>query len=39
MSNYPPNGYNTNVKFNKYKGSYFNNDVDISGGSFDFMKW
>jgi hypothetical protein len=32
MSN-PPNGFNTNTSFNKYKGSYFNNDVDVSGGN------
>jgi len=31
MSN-PPNEYNTNSSFNKYKGTYFNNDVDVSGG-------
>jgi hypothetical protein len=31
MSN-PPNGYNTISGFNKYKGTYFNNDVDVSGG-------
>ena len=31
MSN-PPNGFNTNSTFNKYKGSYFNNDIDVSGG-------
>lgn len=31
MSN-PPNGYNTDVSFNKFKGSYFNDDVDVSGG-------
>ena len=29
----PPNNFNTNTSFNKYKGSYFNNDVDISGGN------
>ena len=28
----PPNSYNSNANFNKYKGTYFNNDVDISGG-------
>jgi hypothetical protein len=32
MSN-PPNGYNTISGFNKYKGTYFNNDVDVSGGN------
>ena len=32
MSNFPPNGYNTISGFNKYKGTYFNNDVDVSGG-------
>ena len=31
MSN-PPNDFNTNTTFNKYKGSYFNDDVDVSGG-------
>jgi hypothetical protein len=31
MSN-PPTAYNTNTTFNKYKGSYFNHDVDVSGG-------
>ena len=29
----PPNDFNTNSTFNKYKGSYFNNDIDISGGN------
>ena len=29
---FPPTNYNTNSSFNKYKGTYFNNDVDISGG-------
>ena len=28
----PPNNYNTKTKFNKYKGSYFNDDIDVSGG-------
>ena len=28
----PPNDFNTNTAFNKYKGSYFNDDVDVSGG-------
>jgi microcystin-dependent protein len=32
MSNYPPTNYNTNSTFNKYKGTYFNNTIDISGG-------
>ena len=32
MSN-PPNGFNTNIGFNKYKGTYFNNDIDVSGGN------
>ena len=32
MSNFPPNEFNTITTFNKYKGSYFNNDVDVSGG-------
>ena len=32
MSN-PPNNFNTNTSFNKYKGSYFNNDIDVSGGN------
>lgn len=31
MSN-PPNGYNTDVSYNKFKGSYFNDDIDVSGG-------
>ena len=31
MSN-PPNNFNTNTSFNKYKGSYFNDDIDVSGG-------
>ena len=31
MSN-PPNGYNTDSTFNKFKGTYFNNDIDVSGG-------
>jgi hypothetical protein len=31
MSN-PPNGYSTISGFNKFKGTYFNNDVDVSGG-------
>jgi hypothetical protein len=29
----PPNDFNTNTSFNKYKGSYFNNDIDVSGGN------
>ena len=29
---YNPPNYNTNANFNKFKGTYFNNDVDISGG-------
>ena len=33
MSNFPPNGYNTISGFNKYKRTYFNNDVDVSGGN------
>jgi hypothetical protein len=33
MSNFPPNGYNTISGFNKYKGTYFNNDIDVSGGN------
>ena len=28
----PPNSYNSNANFNKFKGTYFNNDIDISGG-------
>jgi hypothetical protein len=32
MSN-PPNGFNTNSAFNKFKGTYFNSDVDVSGGN------
>ena len=32
MSN-PPNGFNTNSNFNKFKGTYFNSDVDVSGGN------
>jgi len=28
----PKTNYNTNSSFNKYKGTYFNNSVDISGG-------
>ena len=28
----PPNDFNTNTAFNKYKGSYFNDDIDVSGG-------
>jgi hypothetical protein len=28
----PQNNYNTNTNFNKYKGSYFNDDIDVSGG-------
>lgn len=32
MSN-PPNNYNTNSNFNKFKGTYFNSDVDVSGGN------
>jgi microcystin-dependent protein len=32
MSN-PPNNYNTNTAFNKFKGTYFNNDIDLSGGN------
>ena len=31
MSN-PPNNYNTDTSFNKFKGTYFNNDIDVSGG-------
>ena len=31
MSN-PPNNFNTNTSFNKYKGSFFNDDIDISEG-------
>ena len=31
MSN-PPNNYNTDANFNKFKGTYFNDDVDVSGG-------
>ena len=29
----PPNGFNTNSNFNKFKGTYFNSDVDVSGGN------
>ena len=29
----PPNNFNTDTSFNKYKGSYFNNDIDVSGGN------
>ena len=29
----PPNDFNTNTAFNKYKGSYFNDDIDVSGGN------
>jgi microcystin-dependent protein len=32
MSN-PPNGFNSNSNFNKFKGTYFNSDVDCSGGN------
>lgn len=32
MSN-PPNGYNTNTAFNKFKGTYYNSDIDVSGGN------
>jgi microcystin-dependent protein len=31
MSN-PPNGYNTDPSFNKFKGTYYNDDIDVSGG-------
>jgi microcystin-dependent protein len=31
MSN-PPNGYNTDASFNKFKGTYYNDDIDVSGG-------
>ena len=31
MSN-PPNNYNTDANFNKFKGTYFNDDIDVSGG-------
>ena len=31
MSN-PPNGFNTDPSFNKFKGTYYNNDIDVSGG-------
>jgi microcystin-dependent protein len=29
----PPNGFNTNTSFNRYKGTYFNSDIDVSGGN------
>ena len=29
---FPPTNYNTNSSFNKYKGTYFNISIDISGG-------
>ena len=29
----PPNLYNTNEKFNKFKATYFNGDIDLSGGN------
>ena len=29
----PKTNYNTNSSFNKYKGTYFKNDIDISGGN------
>jgi microcystin-dependent protein len=29
----PPNGFNSNSNFNKFKGTYFNSDVDVSGGN------
>ena len=29
---YNPPNYNTNANFNKFKGTYFNGDVDVSGG-------
>lgn len=32
MSN-PPNGFNSNSAFNKFKGTYFNSDIDCSGGN------
>jgi microcystin-dependent protein len=32
MSN-PPNDYNTNTSFNKFKGTYYNSDIDVSGGN------
>jgi len=28
----PPNDYNTDINFNKFKGTYFNDDIDVSGG-------
>ena len=31
MSN-PPKGFNTDASFNKFKGTYYNNDIDVSGG-------
>ena len=33
MSNFLLNGYNTISGFNRYNGTYFNNDVDVSGGN------
>ena len=32
MSN-PPNNFNSNTSFNRYKGTYFNSDIDVSGGN------
>ena len=32
MSN-PPKDFNTDASFNKFKGTYFNNDIDVSGGN------
>lgn len=29
----PPNAFASDPSFNRYKGSYFNNDVDVSGGN------
>ena len=28
----PPNSYNSNANFNKFKATYFNGDIDVSGG-------
>ena len=29
----PPSSWLSNTNYNKYKGSYFNSDVDINGGN------
>ena len=34
----PPYGYNTNSNYNKFKPTYFNGDIDISGGNLILRK-